>query len=74
MNRCNLWMALWLLLTYLMKTLDDLVDEPVWSGSARRYADFLHALQISRIDLGRSLDQKTLRALFLANCEQLNAV
>ena len=50
-----------------METLDDLVDEPVWSGSARRYADFLHALQISRIDLSRCLNQKTSSALFLAN-------
>ena len=57
-----------------METLDDLVDEPVWSGSACCYADLLHALQISRIDLGRSLDQKTLCALFLADGQQLNAV
>ena len=57
-----------------MQSFDYLVDEPVGSGSAGRYANFLHALQISRIYLSRSLDQKTLRALFLANCQQLDAV
>jgi hypothetical protein len=50
-----------------MKSLDDLIYEPVGSGSTRRYANLLHVLQIGRIYLGWSLNQKTIRALFLTN-------
>ncbi len=58
----------------LAQSRHDLIDQPVRRGSSGGNADAFDAFEVFGIDLVLSFDQKAVRALFLADGEQLDAV